>query len=194
MTGIVIRGFGKGDKANISNTAVETGMMLGAARAFEGNNHRLDPGSNWTFPIYCCATALKASIKDVTFRINSSALLSNLQVVSISLQKYTTNADVPLWAVENSAMNISEISPFGGVVEDKYETNPDLFTQRSPSLIFLLVQGQKLFFLLLPIPPQEQRALKLFSQLSTVLPLPPLEARLRAVFQIILDLSTIPHS
>lgn len=127
------RGFGNGDKANITNIAVKTGMMLGAASPM-GDHVRADPGTNWTFPMYCCATALKASIKDITFRINGSASLSNLNIVSILPQTYASDADVPLWAVENSAMNISEISPFWGVVADEQESNPDLFTKRSPSI------------------------------------------------------------
>jgi hypothetical protein len=108
--------------------------MLGAARTEIGGNRRLDPGTNWTFPIYSCATALKASIKDVTFRINSSASLSNLHVVNVSPQKYSSEKSLPLWAVENSGMNISEIVPFWGVVDDKYESTADLFTRRAASL------------------------------------------------------------
>lgn len=92
----VTRGFGGADLANISNIAVGTGLMLGAARRVDGCPDRLDPGSNWSAPFYSCATALKAYIMDVSFFINKTNLLTNLQVSNMKLRNYSSDIPVPV--------------------------------------------------------------------------------------------------
>ena len=119
---------------NISNIAAGTGLMVGAARRSDGGPDRLDSGSTWNAPIYCCATALKAHIMDVSFQINGSNSLANLQVTSMKPRIYSSHASLPLWAVEDTGLNITDAAPFWGIVDDKYQSWPHLWTSRSDHL------------------------------------------------------------
>jgi hypothetical protein len=83
-------------------------------------------GTNWSQPLYVCATGVSASIKHVDFTINGTAILSNLQV-SIEGKVSKDNASKPLWAVEDT----SQQAPLWGLVSDKYENATGLSTHRS---------------------------------------------------------------
>ena len=131
---LVTQGFGGADRANINHIAVDTGLMLGAARRLDEGSDRLDPGSRWSAPLHSCATALKAHIMDVSFLINGTNSLANLQVVSMKPRTYSSDASLPLWAVENTGMNIVDVAPFWAVVDDKYESWPHLWTSRKDYL------------------------------------------------------------
>ena len=85
------QGFGQPDNANITTIMAATGLILGAGSEVDasGNlivgptSNRLDPLTNWSQPLYSCASALKASVKLVSFQINGTASNSNLVVNSI---------------------------------------------------------------------------------------------------------------
>lgn len=134
VLGVVTRGSGGADNANISNIAVETGLILGTASRLDGGTSRPDPGSKWSAPLYSCATALKAYIMDVSFLINGTSLLENLQVTATKPRTYASNASTPLWAVEDTGMNIADVAPFWAIVDDKYESWPHLWTLRKDHL------------------------------------------------------------
>ncbi|KAL7273325.1 hypothetical protein RUND412_003829 [Rhizina undulata] len=113
------------DEVNITNIAVECTTILGAAKRRDGNPNglRFDPGSNWTIPIYTCASAIKASVKEVEFSVNGTyPELQNIQINSIEPVYYSSQASMPLWAMEKTGLPISQFSPLWGIVEDKYET------------------------------------------------------------------------
>ncbi|CZR67642.1 uncharacterized protein PAC_17541 [Phialocephala subalpina] len=132
-TSILTRGFGGGDDANITNIAVETGVVMGVASRPDGGS-RLDPGTKWNAPIYSCATAMKAYIMDVSFLYNGTKGLASLEVTKAEPRTYTTNATIPLWAVEDTGMPISDVSPFWGLVDDKFEHTPHMWTLRREHL------------------------------------------------------------
>lgn len=119
---------------NISSIAIGTGLMLGAARRSDGGPDRLDSNSTWSAPFYSCATALKAHIMDVSFRINGTDSLTNLQVTNTKPRNYSSDASLPLWAIENTGMNVTDVAPFWGIVDDKYESWPHLWTTRNDHL------------------------------------------------------------
>ena len=108
--------------------------MVGAARRVDGGPDRLDPGSKWSAPLYSCATALKAYIMDVSFFINGTSSLANLQVESMKPRSYSSNMSVPLWAVEDTELNIADVAPFWAVVDEKYESWPHMWTLRKDHL------------------------------------------------------------
>jgi hypothetical protein len=134
--GTITQGFVSQDNANISFIATATGFLLGAASRIDNPEgvSRLDPGTKWTAPIHSCASALKAFVMDVDFVMNGSASLSNLYVESATPRTYETNATTPLWAIENTGMNIGDVAPYWGLVDDRYETSPNLWTMRKPSM------------------------------------------------------------
>lgn len=118
--------------------------MLGAPSSDDGTEqlYRVEPGTKWKAPLYSCVSTLKVYIMDVTFSINDTASLANLVVKHAEPRKYTSNATTPLWAVENTGSNISLISPLWGMVDNKYENAPNLWTVRQDSLYLPAGQSQ----------------------------------------------------
>ncbi|KAG0634524.1 hypothetical protein HOY80DRAFT_928632 [Tuber brumale] len=128
--GTQCKGSGGANMANITNVAVKCSTIFGTAkRADGGDPGRIhDIGSNWTIPIYTCATAIKASVKVVTFTMNGTHRLENLRVGKVVPKNYAPIPGLPVWAVENTGMRIRDIKPFWGIVDRKYENDPHLWT------------------------------------------------------------------
>jgi hypothetical protein len=121
--------------ANISNIAVQCGMVYGAARRRDGTRSLFfDPGSQWTVPIYTCASASKASIKTVTFRYNGTQGLPSLNIVSIKPKTYAKEEDKPLWAVENLTMDKDDVNPIWGLTTPEHQNGPNISTSRQEHL------------------------------------------------------------
>ncbi|KAN0101502.1 hypothetical protein V8E51_012012 [Hyaloscypha variabilis] len=72
------------DFANITNIFTIFGLIHGAPqRQDAGNGHVFESGSQWSQPLYTCASALKATIKIVSFSYNGiDASLENLAITS----------------------------------------------------------------------------------------------------------------
>ncbi|KAI9823872.1 MAG: hypothetical protein M1832_002189 [Thelocarpon impressellum] len=90
-----------------------------------------DPGTKWTQSLYVCASGVRASIKRVHFTINNTALLSDTRIEKVLERDHPDPASMPLWAVENSDLNISDVSLAWGLVGDEYERAASLLTRRS---------------------------------------------------------------
>jgi hypothetical protein len=118
------------------------GLLLGAGSKLDKNDStardaqqfQIDPGSNWTHPLFSCVTAIKASIKRVTFEINDTASISNLVVKHIEDKKYGPSNPPPVWAVEETDRELNSVSPFRGIVKDDYVDAPGVQTIRQPHL------------------------------------------------------------
>lgn len=104
----------------------------------------MDANSTWNTPIQACATALKAYIMDVSFLINGTNLLDNLQVSSVKPRNYDTETSFPLWTVENTGLKIVDVAPFWAMIDDKYESWPHVWTLRKDHLY--LPAGAGFFF------------------------------------------------
>ena len=64
-------------------------MVYGAARRKDGSASVLfDPGTEWTVPLYSCASASKALIKTVQFRYNGTEGLRSLDILDIKPKSY----------------------------------------------------------------------------------------------------------
>jgi hypothetical protein len=132
----VTQGFGQPDNANITTIMAATGLILGAGSEVDvsGNlivgptSNRLDPLTNWSQPLYSCASALKASVKLVSFQINGTASISNLVVNSIEPVTYSSSSSTPIWAVENTGLDVVDVAPFWGLVSSEYASSPSLYT------------------------------------------------------------------
>ncbi|KAH8812938.1 hypothetical protein F5884DRAFT_318929 [Xylogone sp. PMI_703] len=133
---VVTQGFGQIDLARINTITAATGLMLGAATQVDASGNpiqastgiRLQPLSNWTQPLYSCASTLKASVKRVSFQINGTALVSNLVVTDIQPVTYPNNDTRPVWAVENTGLSIANVAPFWGLISSKYVSSKSLYT------------------------------------------------------------------
>ncbi|KAH8707143.1 hypothetical protein GQ44DRAFT_763740 [Phaeosphaeriaceae sp. PMI808] len=125
---------GKG-YANISNVAISCGMIYGAARRKDDSASLLfDPGTEWTIPLYSCASASKASIQSVSFRYNGTDGLSSLNILDIKPKTYATEEEKPLWAVENLKMRLEDVNPIWGMTLPEHENHPNISTARQESL------------------------------------------------------------
>jgi hypothetical protein len=118
------------------------GLLLGAGSkldkednaARDAQQYQVDPGSNWTHPLFSCVTAIKASVKTVTFEVNGTASVSNLVVKHIEDKKYGLSNPPPVWAVEETDRELNSVSPFWGIVKDDYVDAPGVQTIRQPHL------------------------------------------------------------
>jgi len=101
-----------------------------------GDGLTFDSGSRWSQKLYTCATAVKASIKTVTFNYNGTDGLKSLAVTDITEKSYADGDSLPLWGVENTGNSYKEkeISLIWGLVSSKYENHPNVSTVRQPSL------------------------------------------------------------
>ncbi|KAG0639774.1 hypothetical protein HOY80DRAFT_1136510 [Tuber brumale] len=123
-------GSGGADMSNITNVAIKCSTILGAAKRADGGDpsRMYDVGSHWSIPIYTCATAVKASVKVVTLTMNGTHTLENLRVDKVVPKNYSSTSAMPVWAVEDTGMMISDVNPFWGIVDPKYKDAPHLWT------------------------------------------------------------------
>lgn len=94
----------------------------------------VEPGSNWSIPLYSCATGVKATVKSVSFKFNGTDDLNGLKVVGIRGKTYPDNHSMPLWGVENSGMLLNDIQPLWGLVSPKSAGQLGLSTVRQEHL------------------------------------------------------------
>jgi len=80
------------------------GLIYGAPqRQNPGNNLTFESGSQWSQPLYTCASALKATIKTVSLSYNGTdSSLENLAIANIKDKVYADGQELPLWGVENT--------------------------------------------------------------------------------------------
>ena len=121
--------------ANISNIGVRCGMMYGAAHLQSGKSSLFfGPGTSGSIPLYSCASAAKASIKEVHFRSNGTHSLKSLKVEGITEKTYREGDSKPLWGVENTDQQLSDTRALWGLVASQYQNRSDLNTIRSAHL------------------------------------------------------------
>jgi hypothetical protein len=101
-----------------------------------GSSMVFEPGSQWSQPLFACASSVKSTIKTVSFLFNGTDELQNLKVTSVQPKKYSGPSTLPLWGVENTGneYTIDGISMIWGLVSSKYENNPNVSTVRQESL------------------------------------------------------------
>lgn len=131
-------GQGGQDLANITNIAVVCGLAFAVARPVNYTSN-LSPitfpaGANWTQSIYSCASAAKASIKTVTFQSNGTGGFSDVIIVDIVDKVYQSEADKPIWAVENVNRTLAQWDPLWGITSPQYQGHPNISTIQNDSL------------------------------------------------------------
>jgi hypothetical protein len=119
----------------MSNIHVQVGLIQGTAYRIDDGSADVEPNTKWTIPLHSCATALYASVADVTFLTNGTVELTNLQVSSVRPRSYQSQSDAPLWAVEKTGFKIQDIAPFWALVDNSYDAkDANLFTRRGTGL------------------------------------------------------------
>jgi len=131
----ICSGAGQSDTANLTNIFAMCGLLRAPAqRTDNGSASIWERGSKWSSPMYVCASAVKATIKTVTFRTNGTGNLQALEVLDIKEKAYRDKSHMPLWGFEESGLDMRSISPVWGIVSSAYENYPNISTIRQPSL------------------------------------------------------------
>ncbi|KAG0637145.1 hypothetical protein HOY80DRAFT_908241, partial [Tuber brumale] len=115
---------------NITKIGIKCSTIFGTAKRTDGGDtgRMHDLGSNWSMPIYTCATAIKASVKVVTLTMNGTDILGNLRVDKVLPKNYSSKLEMPVWAIEHLGPNMNNVHPFWGIVDQKYRDDPYLWT------------------------------------------------------------------
>ena len=84
--------------------------------------------------MYACASAVKATIKTVSFQLNGTDGLRSLSILNVKDKSYKDKGRMPLWGVEDSGKTVDQITPVWGLISPTYENYPNISTVRQPSL------------------------------------------------------------
>jgi len=93
-----------------------------------GDPDVLEPYARYGQSMYMCATTARARIATVSFSYNGTGGLKSLVLEKTYRNSSQEGKQPPLWAVENSGMNISDINPLWGIVGEEYISSPALQT------------------------------------------------------------------
>ncbi|KAL4860775.1 hypothetical protein BDV12DRAFT_208837 [Aspergillus spectabilis] len=134
-------------RGTLGNIATYCTLMFGASQRSDGSaddeSHDWPlhaPNTAWSVPMYSCAMAVEATIQTVTFSFNTTDDLTGLTVLNITDKTYASAAEHPLWAVENSGVDMDPfwMRPLWGLISHeaaaKYTTQ-QLKTVQKPSLL-----------------------------------------------------------
>ncbi len=98
----------------------------------------LEPDTWWTQKVYSCATAIKATIKEVRFRWNATSATGNtlnaLTIANVSDKSYPSNESMPLWGVETPGYKLEDISQLWGLIAPELKHSANLSTSHAPHL------------------------------------------------------------
>jgi hypothetical protein len=125
------------DWANSTNIQVKCGLVLGPALKTSGPDTPLvEPGSEWTRPVYMCASTTKATIKSVSFSFNQSrgSGLDALSVTSLEDKQYASKTDMPSWGIETPNMTLGTIDPLWGLIDPDSPDIVNVTMLQSPQL------------------------------------------------------------
>ncbi|PVH77956.1 hypothetical protein DL98DRAFT_636645 [Cadophora sp. DSE1049] len=135
---LICSGSGGADYANITNIFVSCGLMRGIPQRQDGGSSMIfEANSRWSQPIYSCATAVKATIKTVSFTFNGTeSELSNLNITRLRNKEYPNDESRPLWGVEDTgnAYLQRDMKPIWGLVSSDYKNNQNVSVVRQDSL------------------------------------------------------------
>jgi hypothetical protein len=136
---LLCSGVGDLDMANLSNVHVECGMIMGAAQRRDGSKSLvMEPDTWWTQKVYTCASTMKASVKEVRFRWNTTQVTGNtlkaLTISNVSDKSYPDQKSMPLWGVETPGMEIGDVPQLWGLISPDLENSVNLSTVRAPHL------------------------------------------------------------
>ncbi|KAM5350382.1 hypothetical protein ACJ41O_006887 [Fusarium nematophilum] len=123
----------------LNNTFVMCNLMRGTPqRVDNGPENIFEDESQWSSPLYACASSVKATVKSVTFFHNGTdGALNKLEVKEIKEKEYATEDHMPLWGVEYSPLQLETFQPIWGLVHPAYERFQNMSTIRAPSLYLL---------------------------------------------------------
>ncbi|KNB16530.1 hypothetical protein FOXG_14368 [Fusarium oxysporum f. sp. lycopersici 4287] len=125
--------------AKLNHTFVICNLIRGTPQRVDGGPENVfDDKSKWSSSLYACASAVKATVKSVTFFYNGTdARSENLVVKEIKEKEYASEDDMPLWGVEDSPLELEVFQPIWGIVDPAYDKFQNISTVRAKSLYLL---------------------------------------------------------
>ncbi|GLA15239.1 hypothetical protein AnigIFM62618_001755 [Aspergillus niger] len=115
--------------SNMSFVGVACGTVFAAPRRLDGDSLIPDTNSTWSTPLYSCAAATKAAVREVTFRFNGTGGLDKLVIQSINEKKYNDPSELPLWGVERLKNHtLQNVRPLWGLVSPEVGARDDIST------------------------------------------------------------------
>lgn len=122
----------------------ECGEIFGLPRNINGDSTVVQGGgSEWIVPMHVCVGAIQASVQTLTFSMNGSAALENVEVLNRQPKHYTSEDDYPTWAFEYKDFSrlrtdsgygeFNVPSPIWGIVDAKYTGIPGYNFTRAAS-------------------------------------------------------------
>ncbi|KAH8170045.1 hypothetical protein LIA77_10589 [Sarocladium implicatum] len=129
----------RNNHVRLNNTYVACNQVRGVPRRVDdGPGTIFEDGSKWSAPLYSCASAIRATIRTVTFTHNGTrGSLEDLHIEEIKDKEYDSDSDTPLWGVEQWGYRLAGIDPVWGLVDPVFEGYPNVETFRAPSFYFL---------------------------------------------------------
>ncbi|GKZ26724.1 hypothetical protein AbraCBS73388_002977 [Aspergillus brasiliensis] len=113
--------------SNMSSVGVACGTVFAAPRRIDGDPLIPDTNSSWSTPLYSCAAATKAAVREVTFRFNGTGGLDKLVIQSINEKKYKDSSELPLWGVEQLKNHtLQNVRPLWGLVSPQVGSRDDI--------------------------------------------------------------------
>lgn len=105
-------------------------MVLGAAKRIDGGDPAFPGvGSEWSRPLYSCASTTKATIREVKFNFNGTAGLDSLRVIGMHDKPYANKTSMPLWGVEGlDNHTLASTAPLWGIVSAEVGARGDIST------------------------------------------------------------------
>lgn len=126
------------DPSSIDNPYIACGLMRGAPLRTDGGPPSLimDHESTWSSPLHSCATAVRATIKRVTFSYNATGdnRFDGLSVTKIEDKDYASEEEMPLWGFEESGLTTLGISATWGLISPEYASHNNVSSVRAPHL------------------------------------------------------------
>ena len=133
------------DYTNISNIHVECGLAFGAATRKNGHDSLIfEPEAWYTQPIYSCASTVKANIKTVQSKYNSTVGDARSRssgpdmrastVQSIKAKEYPDKESMSLWGAETVNFVVHDLTHLWGLVSPEHRYNANLTTRRTAQL------------------------------------------------------------
>ncbi|KAK0614017.1 hypothetical protein B0T14DRAFT_291539 [Immersiella caudata] len=120
----------RANRVNLTNIFAACGLLRGAPKRVDGGSSLVfESGSKWSSPLHACASSVRATIKTVQFRYNTTGIAA-LEVLAITPKLYATEADAPLWGLEDSGNRMDDFNPIWGLVSPEYATRKNVTTVR----------------------------------------------------------------
>nr|CEG04360.1 unnamed protein product [Fusarium clavum] len=146
-TKLICQGTSLNAPPKLNNTYVACSLVRGVPnRVDDGPPNLFEDGSKWSSPLYSCASAVKATVKTVTFFHNgTSDSIERLSIKEVKEKVYKNEDDMPLWGVEDSSLGLAQFKPIWGLVDPAFKDLRNVSTLRAPSLYMLGSARENLF-------------------------------------------------